>query len=36
MNFDKYIFPTDGSRKLSDFPTDDKNSFTNKKVQKMN
>ncbi len=31
MNFDKYIFPADGSRKLSDFPTDDKNSFTNQK-----
>ena len=31
MNLDKYIFPSDRSRKLSDFPTDDKNSFTSQK-----
>ena len=31
MNLDKYIFPSDRSRKLSDFPTDDQNSFTSQK-----
>ena len=31
MNYEKYIFPDNRSRMLSDFPTDDKNSFTSQK-----
>ena len=31
MNFDKYIFPSDRSKKLADFKTDDTGSFDNPK-----
>ena len=31
MDYNKYIFPADRSKKLSDFRTDDKNSYTTQK-----
>ena len=31
MNYEKYIFPTDGTRRLNDFKTDDNNSFSSPK-----